>query len=130
MNKIIAAAVAVLLMTTGPAVADRIDGDWCYKDGRHMTIDGAKIKTPGGTMMTGDYDRHGFRYVAPEGEPGAGAVISMVQLDDETINVIVGKAPAVQVWNRCKLRISRGSVAPTRPLDIAAASGPLARTIS
>ncbi len=106
MNKIIAAAVAVLLMTTGPAVADRIDGNWCYKDGRHMTIDGPKIETPGGTMMTGEYHRHGFRYVVPEGEPGAGDTITMVQLDDETINVHVGEDPAVHVWNRCKLQIS------------------------
>jgi len=111
MNKIIpAVAAAVFLLVASPAFADRIDGNWCYQDGRQMTIDVPQIKTPGGTVMTGEYDLHAFLYIAPpgegQGEPDAGAVIAMVQLNDETINVQVGKAPAVQVWNRCKLTIS------------------------
>jgi hypothetical protein len=107
MNKIILAAVAAIsLLASGPAWADRIDGNWCYKDGRNMTIDGPKIRTPGGAKMTGEYDRHGFRYVAPEGEIHAGAAIEMLQLDDETINVQVGNDSAIQVWIRCSLKMS------------------------
>lgn len=117
MNKIIAAALMVLVMASGPAVADRIDGNWCSRDGRNMTIDGPKIRTPGGMVMTGEYDRHGFRYVVPEGEPGAGVTVTMVQLDDQTINVHAGKDPAVHVWNRCSLQISRGDGAEAQPFQ-------------
>lgn len=109
MNTIIKAgvgALAVLFVASGEARADQIDGQWCYKDGKHLSIDGPKIVTPGGKAMTGEYDRHGFRYIVPAGEPHAGSAITMVQLDDETINVQVGEDPGIQVWNRCKLKIS------------------------
>ena len=67
------AAIAALTLQTGPALADRIDGNWCFTDGRHMSIEGPSIITPGGTRMQGRYNRHGFEYTVPAGEADAGA---------------------------------------------------------
>lgn len=94
------------ILWSPPARADRIDGNWCHRDGRHMSIDGPKIITPGGTKMTGLYDRHGFQYVVPAGEAGAGAEVVMRQLNDNEIEVttITGGAPSPwETWNRCDL---------------------------
>ena len=99
-----AAAMVALLLTVVPARADQIDGNWCFTDGRHLTIDGPAIITPGGTAMTGDYDRHGFRYVVPAGEADAGAQVDMVQFDDYTIQVTTappGGAARTEIWKPC-----------------------------
>ena len=99
-----AATLAALSLTVAPARADQIDGNWCFTDGRHLTIDGPAIITPGGTSMTGDYDRHGFRYVVPAGEADAGAQVDMVQFDDYTVQVTT-TAPAgtarTEIWKPC-----------------------------
>ena len=100
------AAAAIYLLLSGPAWADRIDGNWCFKDGRHLIIDGPNIRTPGGAKMTGEYDRHAFRYIAPKGERYAGVAISMIVLSDEIMNLQVGDDAAVQVWTRCSLEMS------------------------
>lgn len=100
------AVMAFLLLPVAPALADRIDGNWCFAAGRHLSIDGPAIVTPGGKSMTGDYDRHGFRYVAPAGEADAGARIDMMQFDDDTIQVVITPpdGPArTEIWNRCDL---------------------------
>lgn len=102
-----AVAVAAVLLPAVPARADRIDGNWCYKS-RHMTIDGPVIVTPGGTKMRGLYDRHGFRYTVPAGEPDAGAEVDMVQFNEQTIQVTTAPGttagqPRTEIWNRCDL---------------------------
>ncbi len=98
-----AITLAAALLPATPALADRIDGNWCYKT-RAMTINGPNIVTPGGRKMTGDYDRHGFRYIVPPGESDAGAAVDMVQYDDNTIQVATGGVtPHTEIWNRCKL---------------------------
>ena len=101
---LIAIAAAMVLLPVSPARADRIDGNWCYKD-RHMSIDGPKIITPGGTKMTGLYDRHGFQYTVPRGEPDPGAEVDMIQYDDNTIQVTTtgGDGSRTEIWNRCDL---------------------------
>jgi hypothetical protein len=106
MTKILLPLLVVLLLISGPAVAVQIDGNWCSRDGRNVTIDGDKIRTPGGTVMTGEYERHSFRYVVPKNETNVGMVIVMVQVNDEIINVIEGKDTTLHVWNCCKLTIS------------------------
>jgi hypothetical protein len=101
-----AAIMAASLLPAKPALADRIDGNWCYTDGRHLSIDGPAIITPGGTSMTGEYDRHGFRYVVPEGEADAGAQVDMIQFDDYTIQVTTtqpGGARRTETWKPCGL---------------------------
>jgi len=102
---IIAIAGAVSLATVA-ARADAIDGSWCYK-GRHLAIEGPKIVIPSGKQLTGDYDRHGFKYKVPPGEEGAGSRILMGILDDETMELKVGSEQAKpEVWRRCAAPVS------------------------
>ena len=94
-------AIAAMLVPIGQAWADAIDGEWCVSDGRYMTIDGPKILTPGGTRMTGNYDRHGFSYTVPSGETGAGSTVSMVLVNDDTIHLTMSAEAQAEVWRRC-----------------------------
>ncbi len=87
------------------ARADAIDGHWCSKDGKRLSIDGPLIVTPGGRRMEGNYDRHAFSYKVPRGEPQAGALSAMVQLNEEIIQVQTGNGPTL-TWNRCAPPIS------------------------
>ena len=108
---------AVLLLVSGPALADAIDGNWCHNDGRRLSIRGPEIVTPGGKKMEGNYSRHWFSYVAPAPEPGAGETIFMTLLNENTVQLRVGQAASgslEQVWVRCAPSISRahGSGAP------------------
>lgn len=95
---------AAILLTATPALADRIDGNWCYKT-RHLSIDGPRIVTPGGTKMTGLYDRHGFQYTVPAGEADAGAQVDMTQHDDNTVQITTtgNGQNRSEIWNRCDL---------------------------
>jgi hypothetical protein len=103
-----------LLVTSlaGNARADAIDGDWCYKDGRSLSIDGAKIVTPGGKAHTGEYDRHLFRFTIPKGEDGAGSHVLMVLWSESEMRVWRGQDKPVlregapEIWRRCRLRTS------------------------
>ena len=99
-----------LLAPTERAWADEIDGNWCFADGRRLSIQGSDLVTPGGKRMTGDYDRHAFAYVVPDGEKGAGSTVFMVQLNEETIWVKIGTPPPAagdsETWRRCSERIS------------------------
>ena len=98
------AIAALILLPASPALADRIDGNWCYKN-RHMSIDGPTIITPGGTKMTGLYDRHGFQYTVPGGEPDGGAQVDMAQLNDLAVQVTTSGSgrSRTEIWNRCDL---------------------------
>ena len=99
MTPVVALAMA---MSTVPALADAIDGDWCFmKDGRRLSIRGPDIVTPGGKKIQGDYGRHSFSYVVPAPEPGAGETVSMSLLNEETVSLRVGAAGAEETWQRC-----------------------------
>jgi hypothetical protein len=93
------AAIALCVLPSTVA-ADAIDGNWCYTDGRYLTIEGPDIRTPGGTRMQGNYDRHAFAYVVPSGEPGAGEAVTMVLHDEDHMSLQIGGGPA-QNWTRC-----------------------------
>ena len=102
--------LAMFAMTEG-AVADAIDGDWCFAaDGRRLTIEGSDLTTPGGKRMTGDYDRHAFAYVAPAGEKSAGSKVFMVLIDDDTMILKIGAQPMStgegETWRRCAAQVS------------------------
>ena len=102
---VLAPAFAALLPASR-ALADRIDGNWCYTDGRHFTIDGPAIVTPGGAAAKGRYDRHGFEYTVPAGEADAGAEVTMMLFDDHTVQVTTrsaGGAGWSEIWKRCDL---------------------------
>ena len=105
---VITTAIVVIFATvSGPALADQIDGNWCFSDGRTFSIQGSWIVTPGGNTITGNYDRHAFSYVVPDSEPNAGSKVAMRQLNQMTINVTQETAPGsdtaspIQVWKRC-----------------------------
>jgi hypothetical protein len=89
-----------LLVSVVPARADAIDGQWCL-GASHFEINGPKIRTPGGNDITGDYNRHGFQYVVPVNEEGAGTQIVMVLLNEETVHLTRGTS-APETWKRCK----------------------------
>ena len=90
-----------------PAHADAIDGEWCDRTGRSLKIEGPNIVTPGGTAMTGDYDRHAFAYVVPAGEAGAGQTVEMILLGDDDVDVTTGPAGGARSqperWRRCNV---------------------------
>lgn len=96
----------------GPAWADAIDGNWCHADGRLMSIAGPSIVTPRGSQISGDYRRHFFTYRVPASEPAAGSVISMNQLNEQTIQVRRGadlaaaEAATPETWRRCTAAVS------------------------
>jgi hypothetical protein len=95
------AALALAVLPWASARADRIDGEWC--DGaRSFKIDGARIVTPGGNAISGDYGRHDFVYVIPTGEPGAGEKVDMRLMDEEHVHVSYAREPP-KVWRRCKV---------------------------
>lgn len=99
-----AAAVAAVVMLAGRASADAIDGDWCADDGRHFSIRGPAIITPGGIETEGNYSRHSFSYVAPEGEESAGQTVAMLLLNENTVEVQA--SGATEIWLRCKAAIT------------------------
>jgi hypothetical protein len=105
MFRIALVAFAAVLIAT-PALADRIDGDWCDAQGAHLSINGPEITLPSRVTLQGDYRRHTFAYVAPAGESDAGKQIYMQQLDDEHMNyyrVKDGKAGEPELWRRCEI---------------------------
>jgi hypothetical protein len=99
----IALGMAALVCAMAPcaARADAIDGNWCAADGRVMTIEGPVILTPGGHSITGDYSRHAFSYVVPDGESQAGSKVVMVLLNEETIELDPGGGTEHEIWHRC-----------------------------
>ncbi len=115
-NNILRIAIAVLVLAVfgGSAFADAIDGDWCHKDGRRLSIRGPQIVTPGGKQIEGEYSRHWFNYVVPPKEPGEGNTVFMQLLDENTAQLRRGAAADAvpETWIRCSpttsaLRIPR-----------------------
>lgn len=98
-------AIALLLLSSVPASADRIDGDWCDGTGRHLRIAGPTIEIPSGAVMQGDYDRHGFRYVGPPGDPEEGVEVLMRLHSEEEMELVRrtgGAFGAPETWRRCQ----------------------------
>jgi hypothetical protein len=93
------------------AMADVIDGDWCFADGRRFEIRGPDIVTPGGSRTTGDYSRHHFSYVVPKSDPDAGKTIDMRLMNENTVFLWLGGQASEtevppQVWHRCLPAVS------------------------
>ena len=85
------------------ALADAIDGDWCSPEGKHLSIKGPQIVTPGGAKMAGQYSRHAFSYVVPAPEPQSGSTIFMSLMGETTVLVREGSPVAQPVtWKRCE----------------------------
>ena len=90
-----------LLLAAAPAHADSIDGNWCRDNGKRVIINGPSIVTPGGKQMQGNYDRHGFSYVVPAGEPGAGSTIEMRLLGEHAMQSRTAGSTTIEDWQRC-----------------------------
>ena len=97
------ASLGVLALFAGGARADAIDGAWCSPQGKHLTIEGRRITTPGGAQIEGNYSRHAFSYVVPDKEPGGGGAIYMSLMNETTVQVRDG-TPVAQpvIWKRCE----------------------------
>lgn len=94
--------LALALLFADPARADAIDGHWCAEDGRHLSIDGPGIVTPGGKTLRGDYRRHFFRYIIPAAEPHAGTPTTMTLVSDAIMHLKVQiDAAKMETWRRC-----------------------------
>ena len=102
---LVPATLAAAMLSSETALADAIDGDWCYSDGKRLSINGPEIVTPGGVQTKGNYDRHHFSYVVPATEPGAGLTVTMVLLSEIMMRL---KPPGgeEQTWRRCGKPIS------------------------
>jgi hypothetical protein len=100
---VVAVLIAATVALPRPARADAIDGDWCSPDGRHVTIRGQTIRTPGGATIVGAYSRHAFSYVVPEHEPGGGGTVYMTLASETTVQVRDGTPTALpRLWTRCE----------------------------
>jgi hypothetical protein len=93
-----------LVFAAGAARADAIDGNWCFTDGKSFSILGPDIVTPAGTRLKGDYRRHAFAYKIPASEPGAGGTVSMLLLDENTVELTRGGIS--ETWRRCQKPVS------------------------
>jgi hypothetical protein len=95
-------ALAAAVLVPAPALADRIDGEWC-RGAFAFTIDGPHILTPGGNRILGIYTRHSFTYVVPAGEPEAGSEVRMLLLDEEALQLMRAGAAQSELWQRCRV---------------------------
>ncbi len=96
------AAIAAIGLAFTPvtAQADAIDGDWCLAT-QNLHIRGPKLRLPSGLEITGDYDRHGFRYTVPASETAPGTAVSM-QLFGEELMQLTRAGSEPEMWRRCK----------------------------
>jgi hypothetical protein len=104
---LVALTMIAVLLQTGIGRADAIDGDWCSTDGMRMSISGEKITTPGGKQIRGNYSRHAFDYVVPEGEAGSGELVNVILRSEYLAMSRQGPADGpLREWRRCKEGIS------------------------
>jgi len=96
-------ALAGSVVSPLPALADAIDGDWCY-GGSHMEITGSSIVTPDRNKVQGVYGRYRFSYTIPTNEAGAGGEITMVMIRGQELLQLnrPGAKDGPEVWRRCK----------------------------
>jgi hypothetical protein len=98
------AIVLVPIAFAAPALADVIDGDWCLGN-VSFSISGPSIRMPGGHETKGDYSRHHFNYVVPQGEAEAGTEVIMRLLNETTVQLVKrtgGTDSEPEIWKRCQ----------------------------
>ena len=102
--------LAASFLCIAPAAADAIDGDWCSRDGKRLTIRGPEIVTPGRNRLDGNYSRHGFSYTTPANEPEAGKTVFMILLSEYVMHLRIGAQPSGadpnDEWRRCQPTVS------------------------
>jgi len=93
-----------LLLLATPALADRIDGQWCAGVQR-VEINGPKISLGGKPAFDGQYSRHEFAYTVPAGEEHAGDQIYMrLRGEEDMTSFTIKDNEAVEPvdWKRCQ----------------------------
>jgi hypothetical protein len=80
---------ALLLAAPGSAMADVIDGDWCFaraavRDPR------AEYRDPAGSGTTGDYSATISAMSCPESDPDAGKTIDMRLMNENAVFLWLG----------------------------------------
>jgi hypothetical protein len=104
---LIVLVAAGMLLQIGVSHADAIDGHWCSVSGKRMSILGEKITTPGGSRINGNYNRHAFDYVVPQGEDGSGEIVNIILRSEYLAISRQGPAEAPPTeWRRCKETVS------------------------
>lgn len=99
------AAGTILACGTGSAFADAIDG---VPPGWPPFLNSRpEIVTPRGKTMQGNYSRHYYSYVPPAPERGAGQIINMTLVNENTVHMQYGEASGpAEIWPRCSQTIS------------------------
>jgi len=97
-----------LALSAGAAWADRIDGNWCSPANATMTIEGPRVVTPSGKVTQGDYYRHHFDYIVPDGDKDAGAHVHADLIDPDHIILTLTLPQATssgkpETWKRCQV---------------------------
>ncbi len=95
--------VALIIIST-PAIADSIDGSWCTKDGKHLSINGPEITLPNDAKIQGVYRRHEFLYTVPAGDVDSGKQVYLQLQNEDAMNsyfLVDGKPGDAVAWNRC-----------------------------
>ena len=98
--KLAGLATALCAGFSAPALADRVDGEWCDAKGLRVQIQGDAITTPGGAKVAGSNRRHVFSYDAPAGEALAGHV-RFQQHDDDLMRSTSDDSGGEREWRRC-----------------------------
>lgn len=98
-------ALLVIFVTDG-ASANTIDGQWCSPNNERMTVQGTRVTTPAGQVVTARATRHHVDYEIPDGERHAGGRIWAEQVDEITLRVTVIKIDQQgpgdhDDWTRC-----------------------------
>lgn len=93
--------LTLVSLTSWPALADSLDGDWCNPEDGKLTIEGNTIITPSGNALAGEYGRHRFVYIAPEGDWNGGKRIVIQQFSDEMMELSVGDGHPHK-WRPCQ----------------------------
>ena len=98
--------ITTLVCFATPAFADSIDGSWCAKDGKHLSINGPEITLPNDAKIQGSYRRHEFLYTVPSSDADAGSQIYMrLQSEDVMNSFHIKDDQAVDpvAWERCTI---------------------------
>jgi hypothetical protein len=99
--------ISMLTLSANTVLADQIDGNWCSRDGRSISIDGPDVTTSRGIAVKAAYNRHHINFVIPSGEPNEGGSFQADQLNDNEIRVIIvrqsgGPVGEAEIWTPCK----------------------------
>ena len=96
--------VALCILGALPALADSIDGIWCTKDGKRVSINGPEITLPDGVKTKGAYGQYEFLYFALPNDPEPDAQFFLKLRGENSMDSYVIKnhhRSDPTKWDRC-----------------------------